>query len=91
MNSILADADAGKGGLGVMLKDPKFAKDMTDTLAQANQIVTQINQGKGTIGKLLNDDTTSTNLNNLLTESTKLVTTIRQDPKKYLTIHMKIF
>ena len=30
-------------------------------------------------------------LNDLLTESTKLVSTIRSDPKKYLTIHMKIF
>jgi phospholipid/cholesterol/gamma-HCH transport system substrate-binding protein len=91
MNSILADAQAGKGGIGVLLKDPAFAKNMQDTLAQANLLVSQINQGKGTIGKLLNDDTTSTDLNNLLTESTKLVTTIRQDPKKYLTIHMKIF
>jgi phospholipid/cholesterol/gamma-HCH transport system substrate-binding protein len=91
INSILADADAGKGGLGVMLKDPKFAKDLSDTLSQANQLVSGMNQGKGTIGKLLTDDTANTNLNNLLTESTKLVTTIRQDPKKYLTIHMKIF
>ena len=90
-NSILADADAGKGGLGVALKDPKFAKELQDTLTQANQLVTEINQGKGTVGKLLKDDTTATNLNKLLTESTNLVTTIRSDPKKYLTIHMKIF
>jgi phospholipid/cholesterol/gamma-HCH transport system substrate-binding protein len=32
-----------------------------------------------------------TNLNKLLTESTSLVTTIRQDPKKYLTIRMRVF
>jgi phospholipid/cholesterol/gamma-HCH transport system substrate-binding protein len=31
------------------------------------------------------------NLNKLLTESTLMVQTIRQDPKKYLTIHLKIF
>jgi phospholipid/cholesterol/gamma-HCH transport system substrate-binding protein len=91
INSILADADAGKGGLGVALKDPKFAKDLQDTLAQVNQLVTGINQGKGTLGKLATDDTVNTNLNNLLVESTKLMTTIRQDPKKYLTIHMRIF
>ena len=45
----------------------------------------------GSIVKLVKDDTTATNLNKLLTESTNLVTTIRQDPKKYLTIHMRIF
>jgi phospholipid/cholesterol/gamma-HCH transport system substrate-binding protein len=91
LNSILADADAGKGGLGLLVKDPAFAKRLDDTLTQANALVTNINGGKGTIGKLMTDDKAYSNLNDLLTESTKLVTTIRQDPKKYLTIHMKIF
>jgi phospholipid/cholesterol/gamma-HCH transport system substrate-binding protein len=73
------------------VKDPAFAKKLDDTLTQANTLVTNINGGKGTIGKLMTDDKAYTNLNDLLTESTKLVTTIRQDPKKYLTIHLKIF
>jgi phospholipid/cholesterol/gamma-HCH transport system substrate-binding protein len=91
LNSILAEADAGKGGLGVMLKDPKFAKDLSDALSQANQLIAGINQGKGTLGKLATDDAAYGSLNNLLVQSTSLVTTIRQDPKKYLTIRMKIF
>ena len=91
LNSILADAQAGKGSAGMLLKDPTFAKKLNDTLTQTDDILTQVNQGKGTIGQLLKSDTTSTNLNKLLTESTTLVTTIRQDPKKYLTIHMRIF
>jgi phospholipid/cholesterol/gamma-HCH transport system substrate-binding protein len=91
LNSILADADAGKGGLGILLKDPKFAKDLSDTLTQADSLMAGINQGKGTLGKFATDDTAYGNLNKLLTETTSLMTTIRQDPKKYLTIHMKIF
>jgi phospholipid/cholesterol/gamma-HCH transport system substrate-binding protein len=90
-NSILAEADAGKGGLGLMLKDPKFRKDLSDTLSQINTLVSGVNSGKGTLGKLTNDDQAYTNLNNLLTASTDLVTTIRKDPKKYLTIRMRIF
>jgi len=91
LNSILSDADAGKGSVGMLIKDPTFAKKLNDTITQADDLVTGINQGKGTLGKLATDDTAYTNVNRLLTESTKLVTTIRQDPKKYLTIHMKIF
>jgi len=53
--------------------------------------VSNINEGHGTLGKLVNDDTMYTNVNKLLTASTDLVTTIRSDPKKYLTIHLKIF
>ena len=91
LNTILADAQAGKGSAGMLLKDPTFAKKLNDTLTQADDVITAINQGHGTIGKLVKDDTTSNNLNTLLTESTQLVTMIRQDPKKYLTIHLKIF
>jgi phospholipid/cholesterol/gamma-HCH transport system substrate-binding protein len=90
-NSLLAEADAGKGGLGLMLKDPKFRADLSNTLTQVNTLVTGINEGKGTLGKLATDDEMHTNINRLLTESTDLVTAIRQNPKKYLTIHMKIF
>jgi phospholipid/cholesterol/gamma-HCH transport system substrate-binding protein len=90
-NTILNDANAGKGGLGLMLKDPKFRQQLSDTLGDVNSLVAGISQGKGTLGKLALDDAAYTNLNKLLTESTELVTTIRRDPKKYLTIHLKIF
>ena len=90
-NSILAQADAGKGGLGLMLKDPKFRQDLSNSLTQVNALVSGLNEGRGTLGKLATDDTAYTNVNKLLTSSTDLVTTIRRDPKKYLTIHLKIF
>jgi phospholipid/cholesterol/gamma-HCH transport system substrate-binding protein len=90
-NSILAEADAGKGGLGLMLKDPKFRQDLSNTLTQVNALVSGVNEGRGTLGKLVKDDAAYTNLNKLLVASTDLVTTIRSDPKKYLTIHLKIF
>lgn len=90
-NTILTDANAGKGGLGLMLKDPKFRNQLSDTLSQVNSLVGGINSGQGTLGKLAKDDAAYTNINRLLEESTTLVTTIRKDPKKYLTIHLKIF
>jgi phospholipid/cholesterol/gamma-HCH transport system substrate-binding protein len=90
-NSILTQADEGKGGLGLMLKDPKFRQDLSHTLAQINELVSGVNDGRGTLGKLATDDAAYTNVNKLLTSSTDLVTAIRTDPKKYLTIHLKIF
>jgi phospholipid/cholesterol/gamma-HCH transport system substrate-binding protein len=91
LNSILAEADAGRGSVGMLIKDPAFAKSLNDTLTKTDALVTAISEGKGTLGKLATDDTTYTNLNKLLTESTMLMTTIRQDPKRYLTIHMRVF
>lgn len=90
-NQLLTDANNGKGALGLLAKDPKFRAQLQDTMTQVNSLVTGVDQGRGTLGKLATDDTAYTNLNKLLTESTTLVTTIRRDPKKYLTIHLKIF
>jgi len=90
-NSLMADADAGKGGLGLLMKDPKFRTQLNDTFTQVNHLVTGINEGKGTLGKLATDDSLHTNMNSLLTNSNDLVSAIRKDPKKYLTIHLKIF
>jgi phospholipid/cholesterol/gamma-HCH transport system substrate-binding protein len=90
-NSLMADADAGKGGLGLLVKDPQFRQKIDDTLTQVNHLVTGINEGHGTLGKLATEDTLHTNMNNLLTNSSDLVTAVRQNPKKYLTIHLKIF
>jgi len=90
-NALLADVQSGKGTAGMLINDPQFAQSLRDTMTQANQIITKVNKGEGTLGKLTTDDQAYTNLNKLLTESTLLVSTIRQDPKKYLTIHLKIF
>jgi phospholipid/cholesterol/gamma-HCH transport system substrate-binding protein len=90
-NSLMAEADSGKGGLGLLVKDPHFRAQLDDTFTQVNHLVTGINQGKGTLGKLATDDSLHTNMNNLLTNSSDLVTAVRKDPKKYLTIHLKIF
>jgi phospholipid/cholesterol/gamma-HCH transport system substrate-binding protein len=90
-NALLDDVQHGKGAAGMLINDPEFAKKLRDTVDQTNVLIASVNAGKGTLGKLATDDQAYTNLNQLLSESTTLVTTIRQDPKKYLTIHLKIF
>jgi len=90
-NALLAEVQSGEGTAGMLIHDPKFAATLRDAVNQTDEIVAKVNKGQGTLGKLTTDDEAYTNLNKLLTESTTLVTTIRQDPKKYLTIHLKIF
>jgi phospholipid/cholesterol/gamma-HCH transport system substrate-binding protein len=90
-NNLLDQVQHGKGAAGMLINDPAFAQQLRDTLANVNTITANINAGKGTLGKLTTDDTAYTNLNKLLTQSTLLVDTLRQDPKKYLTIHVKVF
>lgn len=90
-NSLLAEADSGKGGLGMLVKDPAFAKKLNDTVTNLDTLLANVNDGKGTLGKFATDDAAYNNLNKLILSSNDLVTTIRQNPKKYLTIHLNIF
>jgi phospholipid/cholesterol/gamma-HCH transport system substrate-binding protein len=90
-NALLAQVNSGKGGLGMIIKDQAFADHLNDTVSKLDLLLGNINSGKGTIGKLATDPAAYDNLNKLLDNSNQLVTMIRTDPKKYLTIHMKIF
>ncbi len=90
-NSILAQVDSGQGSLGILLKDPHAAQRLTDSLDQLDTMLTGINQGKGTVGQLVTNPDAYNNLNVLLKNASELATMLRTDPKKYLTIHMKIF
>jgi len=91
LNSLLTEADSGKGALGLLTKDPAFAHKLDDTVTNLDTLLSNVNAGKGTLGKFATDDQAYNNVNTLLKSSNDLVNTIRSDPKKYLTIHMKIF
>lgn len=90
-NSLLANAQSGKGSVGILLNDPTFARKLTDTVDHLDTMLNNVNAGKGTLGKLATDDAAYTNLNQLMTSSNDLVTAIRKDPKKYLSIKLKVF
>jgi phospholipid/cholesterol/gamma-HCH transport system substrate-binding protein len=90
-NAMLAQINSGKGGLGLLIKDQAFADHLNDTVAKLDLLLTNVDAGKGTLGKLATDDAAYDNLNKLLQSTDQLINMIRTDPKKYLTIHMKIF
>jgi phospholipid/cholesterol/gamma-HCH transport system substrate-binding protein len=90
-NALLDQVQQGKGAAGMLIYDPAFAQQLRDTVTETHLLLANVNQGKGTLGKLATDDQAYTNLNKLLTQSTDLVAAIKQNPKQYLTIHMKIF
>ena len=90
-NHLLEGINNGQGALGKLAKDPQFAKQLDATVTNLNGVLAGINEGKGTIGQLAQNRSVYDNLDATLTQSKQLVQAIREDPKKYLVIHMKIF
>jgi len=90
-NRLMDDVNAGKGALGLMTKDEAFAKRLDNTMARIDNLVTRMDKGEGSVGKLMVDPSLYTNADQMLVETRNLVKAIRENPKKYLTIHFRIF
>ena len=91
LNQLLAGINQGKGALGMMAKDPQFAKKLDDTVGRLNSVLAQVDNGQGTVGKLIKDPALYNHSDEMIQNTSNLVTAIRQNPKKYLTIHFKVF
>ena len=90
-NQLVADINAGKGTLGKLAKDETMAKKIDNTVTHLDNITTELDAGKGSAGKFLKDPAMYDNANDLLVETRDLIKAVRQNPKKYLTIYLKIF
>lgn len=91
LKQVTDDINAGKGTLGKLAKDQEMANKIQDTVNKLQAIADHINSGQGTIGKLLQDPSVFNNLDQMLVESRELVKSVRENPKKYLTIRLKVF
>ena len=91
LNSLLKDINAGKGSIGVLAKDPKFADRLNDTVTKLDSILNRVDSGEGTIGQLMRNKDLYNHTDEMIQNTNNLITAVRQNPKKYLTIHLKIF
>jgi phospholipid/cholesterol/gamma-HCH transport system substrate-binding protein len=88
---LMTDINAGKGALGKFAHDEAFARKLDDTVTKLSAIVDRMEKGEGSVGKLFVDPALYNNADQMLVETRGLVKAIRENPKKYLTIHFKIF
>ena len=90
-NQLISDINAGKGTIGKLAKDEALAKKLDDTVTRLNAILDRLDKGEGTAGQLLVNKSLYNNADATLASTHELIEAIKKDPKKYLTIHLKIF
>jgi phospholipid/cholesterol/gamma-HCH transport system substrate-binding protein len=91
LNTLLGDVNAGKGGLGLIVHDPAFAQKLNDTITRVDSILTRADNGEGTLGQLVRNPSLYDHADEAIANASHLVTAIRENPKTYLTFHVKIF
>jgi phospholipid/cholesterol/gamma-HCH transport system substrate-binding protein len=90
-NQLMTDINAGKGTLGKLAKDQELANKLDTTVTRLNSILDRLDKGEGSAGKFLVDPSLYNNADATLASTHALIEAIKKDPKKYLTIHLKLF
>ncbi len=90
-NKFMEDLNSGKGALGKFAHDEEFANKLQNVVNRLSDFTDRLDRGEGSAGKLLRDSSLYDNSNKLLTDTQALMQAIRQNPKKYLTIQLKVF
>jgi len=91
LDKMATSLDEGKGTIGKLTHDQEFAAKLQETINNLAALTTSLEKGEGTAGMLFKDPALYNNSNQMLVETRELVKSIRENPKKYLTFHVKVF
>ena len=90
-NELVKEINAGHGAVGKLAKDPEFAKKFDDTITHLDSILKGIDEGKGSLGQFVQNRSFYDHADQTMDQAQQLVKGFRENPKKYLTINMKVF
>lgn len=91
LHVLLAGLNAGQGTAGKLLKDEALHTRLTGTLDRLNNAMDRINSGQGTLGQLMVNPSLYENLTGTTAEMQAMMKDFRANPKKFLTIQLKLF
>jgi phospholipid/cholesterol/gamma-HCH transport system substrate-binding protein len=91
LNKLMADVNAGKGSAGKLVKDEELYRQAVALVNRLDGTLAKISAGQGTVGQLLVNPQLYDTLNSTTAEAQSLVKDIRANPKKFLSLTLKIF
>ncbi len=90
-NTLIDNINKGQGTLGKLVADDQLYTRLNSAVAHVNTITERMDQGQGTLGKLSTDPSMYNSLSASAKSIQEFLTEFRQNPKKYLTLHMHLF
>lgn len=90
-NTLMDNVNKGQGTLGKLATDPQLYTRMNETFDRMNTIATRMQQGEGTLGKLSTDPKLFNNLSESSQSLRDFLGEFRKNPKRYLTIRLRLF
>ena len=91
LRKILAGIDSGEGDIGKLLHSDELHQEIKSTMSRIDTMLDKINKGEGTLGQLLNNPSLYESIDGTTREVHSLLKDFRANPKKFLTIQLKLF
>ena len=91
INGIVSKINSGQGTAGQLIADDKIARQLNAALEKTNVTLDKVNSGQGTIGQLLVNPQLYESANGTTRELHDLLRDFRANPKKFLSIKLKLF
>ena len=90
-NTLVDNVNKGQGTLGKLVNDDQLYNHLNETFAHADSITARMDKGDGSLGLLSTNSKLYSNLSESAQSLREFLTELRQNPRKYLTLHLKIF
>jgi phospholipid/cholesterol/gamma-HCH transport system substrate-binding protein len=91
LDTLLKGVNSGKGSLGKAMNDEQLYKTAVTLINRLDGTLEKISGGQGTVGQFLVNPELYNTLNSTTTEAQSLLKDIRANPKKFLSVTVKIF
>lgn len=91
VRDLLAVLNRGEGTMGKLLKSDELHEQVKGTIGRLDNMLDRMNSGQGTIGQLLVNPALYESLDGTTREVQGLLKDFRSNPKKFLTIQLKLF
>jgi phospholipid/cholesterol/gamma-HCH transport system substrate-binding protein len=91
IRTLLAGLNNGEGTAGKLLKSTELHDQLLTSLGKIDDVLDKINNGQGTVSQLLNNPALYEDLDITTREIQGMVKDFRANPKKFLTIQLKLW
>ena len=91
LHETLRLVNQGDGTIGKLMTTDTLHRRLEDTMTRLDNVLDKINTGEGTVGQLLNNPALYESMDNTMREMQGFMKDFRANPKKFLTIQLKLF
>lgn len=88
---LMNNINQGQGTLGKLAKDQSLYNHLNDTMGHFDSIAARMDRGEGSLGMLSTNSKLYNDLSSSATSLREFLTEFRKSPRKYLTLHLRIF